>query len=509
MEGADAMTAEALRAEIAATRQRRLAAEARHSVLAAESAEAEERHRLRAELELERAELAAQELENRHEEGWRRAVDADTLNAGNSVLPVLPRVRWPSCNTVPAQANGGQSSSFGHAIVRGEYVWELRQFSWLQSALKQRLARRARSEEFQVGAYEFWFVYSPAGGILPESHSRGTLAICTAETSRILLRYRICVKGPGGDFVQFGETCDEFHHGAPDRSLAAYGPDVQPRDSNTRAKGIFGLTYKQLLQSQWVTNDTLTVKFTLEVRPCGLEEFKPLKASAEVPGPTLQCDTEALLQNAACSDLRLVVRDEVIPAHSQILCARSEVFRHQLAAGMQESITKQIVIEDCDAATFRAFLKFLYTDSLPSAEDLEDLMHKASDGDESHDDGQVPLAPMLALLAVSHKYQVMRLQRWCEQQLCERLSTPQLCGILQQAHLLQAEQLEKACLCYLRDHMQEVAKLPAYDELFKAWPQIGQKISFFMVGMAPIQAKEAPHCKGKRRRKRKRGGTGA
>ena len=31
--------------------------------------------------------------------------------------------------------------------------------------------------------------------------------------------------------------------------------------------GIFGLTHKQLLDSEWVENDSLTVKFELEVRP--------------------------------------------------------------------------------------------------------------------------------------------------------------------------------------------------------------------------------------------------
>ena len=166
---------------------------------------------------------------------------------------------------------------------------------------------------------------------------------------------------------------------------------------------------------------------------------------------------------------------------------------------MQESITKQIVIEDCDAATFRAFLKFLYTDSLPIA---GELMPKASDDGGSHKDGQVSLAPMLALLAEGHKYQVTRLQRWCEQQLCDRLSAPQLCGILKQAHLFQAEQLEHACLSYLRDHMTEVAILPAYGELFKAWPEIGLRISFFMTGLAPIQAQGVPASEGKRKRKR-------
>ena len=130
----------------------------------------------------------------------------------------------------------------------------------------------------------------------------------------------------------------------------------------------------------------------------------------------MQCDTEALLQHDTCSDVQFVFRDEVIRAHAQILCARSEVFRKQLSAGMQKSISKEIVIEDCDAATFKTFLIFLYTDRLPS---IEELKPKLSDSGETHENGQVKLSPMLAMLAASHKYEVTRLQRWCEQQLCE------------------------------------------------------------------------------------------
>ena len=203
MEGAEAMTAEALQAKIAATRQRRQEAEARHRVLAAETAEALERQRLRAELEHERAELAQQELENGKQVTWRRFVDADRLIAG--VQPLGLR-----CKKVGlAQVNSGQSSSFGHAVARGEYVWELRQFSWLRSALEQQRDDFACSDVFKVGAYAFLFAYSPEGGILPGSNSRGTLAIFSAEESRMLLRYRVFVKGHGGDFAQFGETCDK------------------------------------------------------------------------------------------------------------------------------------------------------------------------------------------------------------------------------------------------------------------------------------------------------------
>ena len=335
-----------------------------------------------------------------------------------------------------------------------------------------------------MGSYKFQFRYNPEGGVVnytPMQH--GTLAICMHEHEEILLRYRIFVKEAGSDFVQWGETWDELNYRDDDQDEGgiAYGPDVHWEGQRPAQIGIFGLTHKQLLQSQWVENDTLTVKFVVEVRPDDQVVRHPLPEAEEIPGPTLHCDTEALLQNSTCSDVQFVIQDEVIMAHSQILCARSEVLQKQLSVGTKESISKEIVVEDCDAVTFKAFLKFLYTDRLPI---IEELKPKSGDSGEERENVEVQCSPMMAMLAVSHKYGVTRLQRWCEQQLCEHVSTSEVCSILRQAHLFQAKYLEKACLTHIRDHMAEVVKLPAYLELVTAWPQILLKVSLFMSGTA-------------------------
>ncbi|CAJ1442876.1 unnamed protein product, partial [Effrenium voratum] len=58
---------------------------------------------------------------------------------------------------------------------------------------------------------------------------------------------------------------------------------------------IFGLTHKQLLDSEWVENDSLTVKFELEVRPDDWYGRAPLKPHVEVPPCTFAQDMKALL----------------------------------------------------------------------------------------------------------------------------------------------------------------------------------------------------------------------
>lgn len=58
------------------------------------------------------------------------------------------------------------------------------------------------------------------------------------------------------------------------------------------------------------------------------------------------------------------VKGEAIAAHSQILLARSEIFASQLFGSMRESISKEIIVEDCEVEIFKALLKFLYTEPL-------------------------------------------------------------------------------------------------------------------------------------------------
>merc|ERR1711924_27617 len=81
------------------------------------------------------------------------------------------------------------------------------------------------------------------------------------------------------------------------------------------------------------------------------------------------------------------------------------------------------------------------------------------------------------LLAVSHKYQVLRLSLWCESQLCECISVEHVCPLLCQAHLYEAKELEKTCLEFIRVNMNDVANTDAFASLGNKWPQVSLKIT--------------------------------
>ncbi|CAE7724576.1 BPM6 [Symbiodinium necroappetens] len=476
-----AKTSEELRAEIESTNAQLQAAHAARTQLQAEIAQAVERQRLRQELEEQQLELSVARSTNRQMRGERDDIDADRRDCND--LSTCPAAAACSGKT---GINRARCTGVGPRIAKGEYVWELQQMSWLDVTLQFRpeALRRISSHSFEVGGCSFDFLYRPdRGGLLLTTNKNGSLAIRVDSEQDIAFRYSIYIKRRGGDFVQWGETTDARHHGSDDPSFTVHGPDVHLRDSPNAAVGIFGLTHSQLLRSEWVEDDTLTVKFVLEVRPdvsYRMQQSVTQMPAVEIPEATMIRDTQALFEEGTCSDVQFRVQGETIQAHSQVLSARSEVFRKQLSAGMQESVTRVINIEDCEVSTFKAFLRFLYTDLLPSTEPVEP-------GAKTEDDTG---AQMLALLAVSHKYQATRLQLWCEAQLCNQLCTSEVCDILCQAHVFEAKQLEKACYTYIKDHMVEVLKLPAYAELVTKRPDIGMKVSLFMGDVPETDAEE-------------------
>ena len=134
----------------------------------------------------------------------------------------------------------------------------------------------------------------------------GSLAIRAYDCAEpMALRYGIFAKNSTGDFVQWGATQDEIH---PAHELRAYGPDVHAEGSPPQAIGIFGLTHEQLLQSEWVQDDTLTLKLVLEVRLLGVQvtSQRSEREAVDIPKPTLHRDVQTLFEDAASGDVQLL-----------------------------------------------------------------------------------------------------------------------------------------------------------------------------------------------------------
>ncbi|CAE7253667.1 BPM2 [Symbiodinium sp. CCMP2592] len=498
----DQVQSDELRAKIQAALREAEAEEARRQELLVDIEEAEERQWLRRELERTRERHMQAQKSNRDKVDFREYIDKDISGKFRPKRP-LDSVM---------QGSGAASTDCAETVVRGEYVWRITGFSWLKLALDQQMSEcSVWSPIFELGDVPFQFAFNPVASRMfwgdyyasveegeeddwppldDDAGPHGSLGIVVDTFSTFVLRYRIFIKAQHGEFVQWDGTQNVIHYGTDDgtHQPLAFGPDVHwPDDEPPGSQGIFGLSYEELLQSEWVMDDTLTVKFELEVLPEAGPESESSTPAAEVPEPTMTDDMCALLEEGSCSDVRLMVQEEVIQAHSQVLCARSEVFRKQLTAGMQESVSKVIVIEDCDVVTFKAFLQFLYTDRLP---DAQALILAAASKESENGSCDPQLSQIQALLVVSHKYQVKRLQLWCEAKLSEEINASRVCSILVQAHLFQAKQLEKACLSFIKAKAGQVLLLPAYADLSKKWPQIGLKVSLFLAGVSETASQD-------------------
>ena len=107
------------------------------------------------------------------------------------------------------------------------------------------------------------------------------------------------------------------------------------------------------------------------------------------------------------------------------------------------------------------------------------------------------------VLALAHKYQMNRLQQWCERELCECISVEDVCSVLCQAHLYECKKLEDKCLDFIKDRMNDVVKTDAFGPLSREWPQVSLKITLHNAHVSASNAATAME-KQLHARKRKR-----
>jgi len=185
-------------------------------------------------------------------------------------------------------------------------------------------------------------------------------------------------------------------------------------------------------------------------------------AQVQVPPPTLTTDLLGMLtQNGSHSDVAVVaLYGEAEPvtfaAHASVLSLRSPVFRQQLEAAQREGNgMRTITVRNTPPRVLKALLHFLYTDDFEQVKAALD-----------EDDGASRRRWRLqAVLAAAHEYQVARLLRWCEQQLCEHISGDAVCFLLQLAHQYEAAALEQNCLNFIRANMAQVVVKPEFAAL--------------------------------------------
>lgn len=149
------------------------------------------------------------------------------------------------------------------------------------------------------------------------------------------------------------------------------------------------------------------------------------------------------------SDVTLRVGGNEIPAHRNILSARSPVFAAMFEHDMSERAQSRVDITDLNYETVREAVRFVYTGRAPKIDELaEDL------------------------LIAADKYALDRLKAMCEEKLCSKLSVENAAEFLTLADVHSAHQLKAHALNFIVAHATNVLETAGWKELVQRQPHL-------------------------------------
>lgn len=176
----------------------------------------------------------------------------------------------------------------------------------------------------------------------------------------------------------------------------------------------------------------------------------------DLPPSDLQDNLGKLLESGEGMDVTFKVKNELFRAHKIVLKMRSPVFNAELTRDKRKRI---IIVEDIEPPVFKALLRFIYTDSLPSMGDL--------DGNENDE-------IVRHLLVAANRYGLVRMKLMCESILCNRLAVQDVAATLAAADQCRCYKLKDACIQFINssNRIVDVATSQGFEDLKKVCPAL-------------------------------------
>ncbi|KAM0854959.1 hypothetical protein ACQ4PT_050097 [Festuca glaucescens] len=310
-------------------------------------------------------------------------------------------------------------SSCTTQTVQGAHRFQICQFSYGNVGDNDYI----RSGTFRVGGFDWVIVYCPDGdGVDGEEYISVYLELMSkyAEASALVdLRLINQVTGEACTICAENEVPNQFRSSSFQE--ATWG----------REKFI---SKRALKDSVYLKDNCLVIECVVtvvnELSVSGKKAFYEI----EVPPPNALGHFGKMLKDASKADVTFKVRGEMFPAHRAMLSARSPVFKEQLSEPMKENKMQHITVDRMEPAVFEALLHFVYTDSLPTMDDL--------DRDEKD-------AVVQHLLVAAVQYGLERLKLMCERILCMSLDVENVAVILRLADQHNCWKLKEACVDFL------------------------------------------------------------
>uniref|UniRef100_A0ACD5UJW9 Uncharacterized protein n=1 Tax=Avena sativa TaxID=4498 RepID=A0ACD5UJW9_AVESA len=240
---------------------------------------------------------------------------------------------------------------------------------------------------------------------------------------------------------------------------------IEPRvfDTVHDEASLWGHTkfFRKTETEKYVLDDILLIKCDLTVikfKEAQVAEAK-MYDGLQVPPSDLSNHLGKLLEATERADVAFKVEKEVFQAHKIILAMRSPVFMAEFYGPMRDEQGRSIVVEGMQPAVFRGLLHFIYTDSLPPMDDLNDIEYEEM---------------VRHLLVAADRYAMERMKLMCESKLCESLYIETVATTLALADQHHCSQLKDACINFINssNRMYDVVASEGYEHLKRACPTI-------------------------------------
>ncbi|CAM0947385.1 unnamed protein product [Alopecurus aequalis] len=191
----------------------------------------------------------------------------------------------------------------------------------------------------------------------------------------------------------------------------------------------------------------------------------------EMPFSDMQGNLSDLLVSKVGSDITFEVGGETFAAHRCVLAARSTVFKELLFGDTTMTKTNVIEINDIEPQIFQNLLVFIYTDSFPDGDWIEDgeedesgeeereeeiesgegeEKEETESGEEEEDAEYVTW--LLQLLEAADRYGLQRLKSICAQELVGYICRNRVADIIVVAEQKQCPRLKDLCVEYIKSH---------------------------------------------------------
>ncbi|RCV31915.1 hypothetical protein SETIT_6G216400v2 [Setaria italica] len=194
------------------------------------------------------------------------------------------------------------------------------------------------------------------------------------------------------------------------------------------------------------------------------------------PPPDVGAHLGRLLDRADGSDVSFIVGGEAFPAHRAVLAARLPVFRAQLLGSMADATMPSIALHDIAPETFRAMLRFIYTDALPAAD--EEMMHDDELGDS-------PTEIFERLLAMADHHALDRLKIVCARISWDNVSVDTVATTLDCAEMYSCPELKRKCIKFFaaKKNFKKAVLTKGFVQLGQRFPSVIDELRERVVGL--------------------------